>query len=213
MLRLVPLGPKLIALMLVFYGCCNTLPQTRWLETTEIDSVSGGQSSEISILEPKSRCLQACAPPQSLWGESVPHLFRLLVAAGIPGLLVASLQIYLCSIFTSPSPLCVIPLCFPLFFLILFLFIYLFIYLAALGLCCCMWAFSSCIERGLLFVAVRGLLIAVVSLVAKLGFRREGFSSCGSQALGAHGLICSTACGIFLDQGSNPCPLHWQADS
>ena len=23
----------------------------------------------------------------------------------------------------------------------------------------------------------------------------------------------STACGIFPDQGSNPCPLHWQADS
>ena len=29
----------------------------------------------------------------------------------------------------------------------------------------------------------------------------------------AHGLSCSVACGIFLDQGSNPCPLHWQADS
>ena len=29
----------------------------------------------------------------------------------------------------------------------------------------------------------------------------------------AHGLSCSTACGIFLDQGSNPRPLHWQADS
>ena len=28
-----------------------------------------------------------------------------------------------------------------------------------------------------------------------------------------HGLRCSEACGIFLDQGSNPCPLHWQADS
>ena len=27
------------------------------------------------------------------------------------------------------------------------------------------------------------------------------------------GLSCSEACGIFLDQGSNPCPLHWQADS
>ena len=27
----------------------------------------------------------------------------------------------------------------------------------------------------------------------------------------AHGLSCSTACGIFPDQGSNPCPLHWQA--
>ena len=29
----------------------------------------------------------------------------------------------------------------------------------------------------------------------------------------AHGPSCSTACGIFLDQGSNLCPLHWQADS
>ena len=29
----------------------------------------------------------------------------------------------------------------------------------------------------------------------------------------AHGLSCSAACGIFLDQGSNPCPLHWQAFS
>ena len=26
-------------------------------------------------------------------------------------------------------------------------------------------------------------------------------------------LSCSLACGIFLDQGSNPCVLHWQADS
>ena len=26
-------------------------------------------------------------------------------------------------------------------------------------------------------------------------------------------LSCSTACGIFLDQGSNPCLLPWQADS
>ena len=28
-----------------------------------------------------------------------------------------------------------------------------------------------------------------------------------------HGLSCSAAYGIFLDQGSNPCPLNWQADS
>ena len=47
------------------------------------------------------------------------------------------------------------------------LFIYLF--LAALGLHCCAWAFSSCGERGLLFVAVRGLLTAVASLVAEHG--------------------------------------------
>ena len=29
----------------------------------------------------------------------------------------------------------------------------------------------------------------------------------------AHGPSCSAACGIFPDQGLNPCPLHWQADS
>ena len=28
-----------------------------------------------------------------------------------------------------------------------------------------------------------------------------------------HGCSCSGACGIFLDQGSNPCPLHWWVDS
>ena len=44
---------------------------------------------------------------------------------------------------------------------------YLFIYLAALGLRCCAQAFSSCVERGLLFLAVRRLLIAVASLFAE----------------------------------------------
>ncbi|CAN0560203.1 unnamed protein product [Rangifer tarandus platyrhynchus] len=28
-----------------------------------------------------------------------------------------------------------------------------------------------------------------------------------------YGLSCPMACGIFSDQGSNPCPLHWQKDS
>ena len=54
------------------------------------------------------------------------------------------------------------------FFITLFFFIYLFI-LAALGLRCCTQAFSSCGERGLLFVAVHGLLVAVASLVAEHG--------------------------------------------
>ena len=35
---------------------------------------------------------------------------------------------------------------------------------------------------GLLFVEVRGLLIAVASLVAKHGSRCVGFSSCGMRA-------------------------------
>ena len=48
------------------------------------------------------------------------------------------------------------------------LFIYLFnLLLAALGLRCCVWAFCSCSEQGLLFVAVCRLLIAVASLVAE----------------------------------------------
>ena len=47
------------------------------------------------------------------------------------------------------------------------LFIYL--CLAVLGLRCCARAFSSCGERGLLFVAVRGLLIAVASLILEHG--------------------------------------------
>ena len=41
--------------------------------------------------------------------------------------------------------------------------------------------------------------------------------STGSRRAGsvvvAHGPSCSAACGIFTDQGLNPCPLHWQADS
>ena len=48
-----------------------------------------------------------------------------------------------------------------------YLFIYLF--MAALDLCCCVWAFSSCGEWGQLFDAVRGLLIVVASLVAEYG--------------------------------------------
>ena len=53
------------------------------------------------------------------------------------------------------------------FFYKLIYFIYLF--LVALGLCCCARAFSGCGERGLLFVAVCWLLIAVASLVAEHG--------------------------------------------
>ena len=41
--------------------------------------------------------------------------------------------------------------------------------MAVLGLRFCARAFSSCSEQGLLFIAVRGLLIAVVSLVAERG--------------------------------------------
>ena len=53
------------------------------------------------------------------------------------------------------------------FFFYFILFIY---FLSVLGLRCRVRAFSTCVERGLLFVEVRGLLVAVASLVAEHGF-------------------------------------------
>ena len=77
------------------------------------------------------------------------------------------------------------------------------------------------------FTSLCGLLIAVASLTAELGSRvcglqlpwPGGLTNCSSWAsehrlnVVAHGLRCSVTCGILLDQGSNPCPLHWRADS
>ena len=56
-------------------------------------------------------------------------------------------------------------------------------------------------------VGVTLVVACWVLFLRNTGSRHAGFSSCGS------GLSCPKACGIFLDQGSNPCPLCWQADS
>ena len=68
--------------------------------------------------------------------------------------------------------------------------------------------FSNCREQGLLSSSY-----ARASLCG-------AFSCCRAQALGmwasevlAHRLSCPQAGGLFPDQGSNPCPLHWQVDS
>ena len=50
------------------------------------------------------------------------------------------------------------------------------------------------------------------SLSWPLLLRSTGSRRTGSVVV-VHGPSCSAACGIFPDQGSNPCPLHWQADS
>ena len=62
--------------------------------------------------------------------------------------------------------------------------------MAALGLPCCVRAFSSCGEQGLLFVAVRRLLIAVASRCRARALATwtsvvvaHGLSSCGLRAL------------------------------
>ena len=54
-----------------------------------------------------------------------------------------------------------------LFFLNLIYLFYFNLFLAVLGLHCCVQAFSSCGEQGLLFVVVRGLLVAVASLAVE----------------------------------------------
>ena len=82
------------------------------------------------------------------------------------------------------------------------------LFLAVLGL-----RFSV---RGLSVVAASGghssSRCAGLSLSRPLLLRRIGSRRAGS-AVVAHGLSRSAACGIFPDQGSSPCPLHWQADS
>ena len=91
------------------------------------------------------------------------------------------------------------------FFLI---FIYLFIYF---WLC---WVFVS--VRGPSPVAASGghssSRRAGPSPSRPLLLRSTGSRHAGSVIV-AHGPSCSAACGIPPDQGSNPCPLHRQADS
>ena len=95
-----------------------------------------------------------------------------------------------------------------IFFFLINAFIYLFIYF---WLC---WVFVS--VPGLSLVAASGghsssrctgLSLSRPLLLRSMGSRRTG------SVVVAHGPSCSTACGIFPDQGSNSCPLHWQADS
>ena len=87
-------------------------------------------------------------------------------------------------------------------------FIYLFIYL---WLC---WVFVS--VRRLSLVAASGdhssSRCTGLSPSRPLLLRSTGSRRAGSVVV-AHGPSCFAACGIFPDQGSNPCPLHWQADS
>ena len=82
------------------------------------------------------------------------------------------------------------PLCFPFlickttvllfFFFNFYLFIYLF--MAVLGLHFRARAFSSCGERGPLFIAVRGPLTIAASPVAEHRLQTRRLSNCGSRA-------------------------------
>ena len=92
-----------------------------------------------------------------------------------------------------------------------FKYIYIYIYIFYLRLC---WVFVS--VRGLSPVAASGghssSRCAGLSLSWSLLLWSRG-SRCAGSVIVAYGPSCSATCGIFPDQGSNPCPLHWQADS
>ena len=67
------------------------------------------------------------------------------------------------------------------------------------------------------FIAVCGLSLLVASRRYSVVVVHGRLTVAASLALGhsgsvvvAHGLSCPAACGIFPDQGSNSCPLHWQ---
>ena len=64
-----------------------------------------------------------------------------------------------------------------------------------------MWQAGTTLHHGARASHYRGLSLR------STGSRRAG------SVIVAHGPSCSAARGIFPDQGSNPCPLHWQADS
>ena len=87
------------------------------------------------------------------------------------------------------------------------------IYLCILFFCLC-WVPVS--MQGLSLVVASGghssSRCAGLSLSRPLLLRSTGSRHAGSVVV-AHGPSRSAACGILPDQGSNPCPLHWQADS
>ena len=88
------------------------------------------------------------------------------------------------------------------FFLILFIYFWLYwVFVSVLGL-------SPVAESGgHSSLRCTGLSLSRPLLLWSTGSRRAG------SVVVAHGPSCSAACGILPDQGSNPCPLHWQADS
>ena len=120
--------------------------------------------------------------------------------------LLASMRVHTCA-GKCLGLLCARWLTFIILFLLLGLFIYVFIYGCGA---------SSFLCEGFLQLAASGghssSWCAGLSLSRPLLLRSTGSRHAGSVVV-AHGPSCSVACGIFPDQGSNPCPLHWQADS
>ena len=129
-----------------------------------------------------------------LWPSCLPLIRTLMITMGTPR--------------TSPH----LKILFKFFFkdlLYLFIFWLCWVFVAVRGLS------LVAASRGYSLLWCDGFSLRLLLLLQSMGSRRTGFSGCGTRAsvVVVHGLSCSMACGIFPDQGSNPCLLHWQADS
>ena len=78
-----------------------------------------------------------------------------------------------------------------------------------------------CPEVSFMYGCTGSSLLLELSLVAVcepphcsgISVAEPGPQDSWASAAVAHGLSCPAACGIFLDQGSSLCPLHWQVGS
>ena len=113
----------------------------------------------------------------------------------------------------------------PFFFLKYYLFI---LFLVVLSVHCCLGFFSSCRPVGATVQlwytgsSLQWLLLLQITSSRACWLQQlqhmdsvivtPRLQSTGTKVV-THGFSCSVACGIFLDQGSNLCLLHWQEDS
>ena len=70
---------------------------------------------------------------------------------------------------------------------------------------CCVFVSVQELSPGVASGGHSSLWCAGLSLLRPLSLQSTG-SRCAGSVVVAHGLSCSAACGIFPDQGSNPCP-------
>ena len=148
-------------------------------------------------------------PRTAHWPSSLPSSFLLIPQARLPGqvprqqgFITASRIFNFVASRGKRLKLSVVQgqfFCRSIFFLRNFFFSN--IFLPVLGLHCCAQAFCSCSEQGLL------------SGCSTWASRCGGFSCFGGwvSVVAGSQFSCPVACGIFLDQRSNPYPLHWQA--
>ena len=83
------------------------------------------------------------------------------------------------------------------------------------------WVFTA-VSRGCSLLQCKGFSLQGLLSLQSSGSRAHGLQSRGTgaqnfrfsgSAAKVHRLSGFVACGIFLEQGSSPCLLHWQADS